>query len=103
ILDEEGFNHLIEKGIKFPWTLRHGRVCVWNSDGYISVSRLIMGAKTKQKVIYLDGDPLNLLKSNLVISSGLAKIKPIYRPWDKLKINHIYKPGKITINSFNYQ
>ncbi len=73
ILEERDFNELMDLGLSLTWTLRHGVVWVRCNGRAISVARLILDLGSGQVVKYLDKNPTNLRRSNLVVSNGPSK------------------------------
>jgi hypothetical protein len=67
----------------------------------ITVSRLIFNAKAGQKIVPLDGDALNLRRSNLVLAIGTSKnaaremiVKPIrQRKYELRYVNQYIRKG----------
>lgn len=70
ILNEEDFNLLISMGVSPCWLLTSNLVL---ARGRISIARLIVDAKPREKIKYIDGDPCNLRRSNLFVTVGSAK------------------------------
>ncbi|MFI5420598.1 MAG: hypothetical protein ACHQ1H_06485 [Nitrososphaerales archaeon] len=82
---ETDFNELMKIGAVLPWRLVQGTVYVRNKSHLISIARLIIDADKGQQVSLLDGDPCNLLRSNLVRIAGNSR----YRARDM--IDHQFK------------
>lgn len=83
-LYSDDFELLTHRGLGLPWRLEAGTVWVRNSDPIhrkLSIARLIADAGQRQNVKYIDLNPLNLLRSNLVLCPGGAK----FRTWECVK------------------
>ena len=107
-LSEEAFSKLKEMGLGLRWIFRKGRVHVRNNGEYIPVARFIVDAKRRDKVLYYDNDPLNLVTSNRVIcrSARPCKDRDVIRHPFKHKtvqVTHSYVPGLINRWSFNFE
>ncbi len=82
IIDSDAFDKLTAAGVSLCWTLntagdrQHRYVRAPASGvtgGLVTVARIVMDAGPGQIVRYRDGDPLNLTRSNLYLTSGSAK------------------------------
>src|SRR5947209_6839988 len=69
ILDEEEFDLLMSLCLD-PWWRLSANLVV---RGTIPIARIILDAKKGEKVQYLDGNPLNLRRSNLIKTIGGGK------------------------------
>ena len=73
-LYEEDYEALMTQGISHKWSLnfngsgRRGYVKVCTSNNVRTVARLIMKAPAGRAVSYLDGNPLNLRRDNLILT-----------------------------------
>jgi hypothetical protein len=67
ILDEEDLLLLMSLGVSPCWLLTSNLVL---ARGKISVARLIVDAKAREKIKYVDGNSCNLRRSNLFITVG---------------------------------
>jgi hypothetical protein len=72
VLGSSDFYMLMEMGVSPLWKLLTGQV-MEVGEARIYIARLICDAKEKEAVRYLDGDNLNLRRSNLVIGIGRGK------------------------------
>jgi hypothetical protein len=76
LIDEEDFNDLMNLDISMDWILHLGIVMVRRNGERISIARLIRNAGKGTKILYEDGNHLNLRKDNLVIATGAGKSSP---------------------------
>jgi hypothetical protein len=76
ILDKDDIQFLDSLGLSFNWNrLPNGHITAPESNSpnnYVYVSRVLTGAGWGQQVAYIDGDPSNLRRSNLVLVKGHA-------------------------------
>jgi len=80
VLYQEDFNDLIRSGLSPLWRLMQGQV-LERGRARVSISRLVKNAKAGQKIYFIDKDPCNLRRSNLLTAIGCSKSKTR----DKLK------------------
>lgn len=79
VLDAADFDQLMALGLSPHWylngTTTHGYVRAGlNTRGKgVGVARVILGVGSGRIVKYRDGDPTNLIRSNLVVAKGAAK------------------------------
>ena len=76
LIDEEDFNDLMGLDISMDWILFEGLVWVRRGDQRISIARLIRDAGKGTKIVYKDGNQLNLRRDNLIIATGAGKASP---------------------------
>jgi hypothetical protein len=69
-MEESDFNELIDLGLPVRWSLRNGVVWARSHGRHIGVARFLLDAKAGETVRYIDNDPTNLLRSNLVKTLG---------------------------------
>lgn len=69
ILYESDFNSLYETGLDPRWRLSMGQIIERGRDR-VSVARLVADAKKGDKIQYLDRNPCNLKRDNLVTAEG---------------------------------
>jgi hypothetical protein len=82
-LDAVDFESLMAKGISPRWKLSQaGKVMVGNNH---TVARLILDAGKGFRVRYLDNDPTNLRRTNLILANHS---KPI------INVNHIFRQNQ---------
>jgi hypothetical protein len=67
---EKDYNELDSLGAGLPWKLVQGQIVVRNNNKNLNVARLIVDAGAGVKVWFIDGDTLNLCRSNLIKTSG---------------------------------
>jgi hypothetical protein len=66
---QDDFNKLYELGLDPRWKLSRGQVVSRGRKG-VSIARLVAEAGKGDKIQYLDRDPYNLRRSNLVFGKG---------------------------------
>jgi hypothetical protein len=88
VLYQEDYNKLIEQGLDPRWKFLQNRV-VLRGERKIAISRLIMKAGKGDIIKYLDWNPLNLKRTNLMVAKGAgkstAKLSPHNRTYQLLK------------------
>jgi len=82
-LYEEDLEELLALGIDMHWKFSNGNVWVGSGNKRIAVARLICDADVGQQVFFLDRNPFNMLRENLVLAPGRAK----YRARHKLEFS----------------
>lgn len=82
-LYEADFNSLHQSGLDPRWRLSMGQV-IERGRGRVSVARLVANAKKGDKIQYLDRNPCNLKRDNLVTAEGNAKSNAM----DKLDLSN---------------
>jgi hypothetical protein len=107
-LHEEDFDLLLSLALDFRWRLSANLVI---AKGKFPVARIIADAKAGHKVLYRDGSPLNLKRSNLVIAQGgasktdareLLKNRPAIFRRRKVELKHITnEPSYKQYNPYN--
>jgi len=71
VLDLDDYNELIGLGVYQNWQGRGGQVGARGPDGItLLIARVLTDAKPGQRVIFRDGDCLNLRRDNLDLSEG---------------------------------
>lgn len=71
VLDLDDYNELIGLGVYQNWQLRGGQVGARGPDGItLLIGRVLTDAKPGQRVIFRDGNCLNLRRDNLDLSEG---------------------------------
>src|SRR5437879_5988900 len=71
-LYQEDFNRLFQSGLDPRWRLSLGQV-LERGSARVSVARLVANAKKGDKIQYLDRNPCNLRRDNLVAAAGGGK------------------------------
>lgn len=89
-LYEKDFAELVEFGAGLPWKFTQGQVVVRNNNKNVNVGRLIVDADKGAKISFVDGNPVNLCKSNLIRIAGSAK----YRARDQLVRRFKHAPAE---------
>ena len=84
---------LIRLGVNMKWKLANGAVWSQMNNRKVSVARLICDAGVNQRVLFLDRDPLNMLRENMVLAPGVGK----YRARDQIVITHRFLKDKVEI------
>ncbi|HUI14195.1 MAG TPA: hypothetical protein VL048_12085 [Xanthobacteraceae bacterium] len=74
-LDETDYRELEHLGVGLPWRWSQEQVWVRNNNRNISVARLILDADKGEKISFKDGDPSNLVRSNLVRIPGSSQYR----------------------------
>jgi len=78
-VDSDSYDKLIETGISTNWNFNkaspkeNGYVRTALNGSRVCVARLIVQAKPKENVHYLNGDTLDLRKENLYVAKGNSK------------------------------
>lgn len=78
-------------GASLPWKWSQDCVYVRNNNRNVSIARLILDADKGQKVSYIDGNPYNLIRTNLmrIRGGGLSRARGlIVHKRDKPQITH---------------
>ena len=93
------YQELKRLGAGLPWRWNQEQVWVRNNNRNISVARLIMDADKGEKISFKDGDPSNLVQSNLIRVPGSSKYRARHKLLPKFKrradqIRHIYNQIK---------
>jgi hypothetical protein len=95
ILYREDFDRLIKLGLDPRWRLSMGQV-LERGRGRVSIARLVANAKEGEKIQYIDKDPSNLKRDNLVNAAGGGKSNSIDRVAldnrilrDRVELKHI--------------
>jgi hypothetical protein len=92
-LYEDDLEELFELGVDMNWKFSNGTV--WSQSGAkrISVARLICDAGENMSVLFVDRNPFNMLRENLVLAPGRAK----YRARDRIDFssNTLRREGNI--------
>ena len=98
-LYQDDFNQLYSMGLDPRWRLSIGQV-LERGKGRVSISRLVANANPGDKIQYLDRDPCNLRRENLLTASGAGKYKTrdVFDPMtrkntflkEKVSLKHIY-------------
>ncbi|WEX07290.1 hypothetical protein [Chelativorans sp. AA-79] len=71
ILDLSDYNELIALGVYPNWQLRGGNVGSRGPNGIkVLIARVLTDAKPGQRVVYRDGNKLNLRRGNLSVLDG---------------------------------
>ncbi len=93
VLDELDLEELIIIGVPLDWKFTNGYVWVSFGSTKVSIARLILDASKNHKVLFLDRDPLNMRKENLIRAPGYSKFKArdciirLYRQ-DRFEVEH---------------
>ncbi len=74
-LYETDYNELVVLGVGLPWKWMQETVYVRSNNQNISIARLIVDADKGQRVSYLDGDPTNLTRPNLIRIAASSKYR----------------------------
>src|SRR5689334_5240517 len=82
-LFQEDFISLIEMGLSPRWRVINGHVA--ESGSRLNVTRLVADVSKGEIVQLKDGDPFNLKRSNLIISSGQGRYDARDRLRNRLK------------------
>lgn len=69
-IDLEDYELLMSLGVSPNWQCAGGSVVARTPKGPMLVGRILTDAKAGQQVRYLDGNPLNLRRENLIIKQG---------------------------------
>jgi hypothetical protein len=77
---EDDLEELLRLGVSMEFKFSNGNVWAQSGSRRLSIARLICDAGVGQKVLFVDRDPFNMKRENLVISKGLGK----YRTRDQL-------------------
>jgi hypothetical protein len=85
-LNEDDYLELERLGVGLPWRWNQEQVWVRNNNRNISVARLILDADKGEKISFKDGDPSNLIRSNLVRIPGSSKYRARDHVVQKFKI-----------------
>jgi hypothetical protein len=93
VLYEEDLEELIKLGVKMQWKWQNGNVWSQNSGQRLSIARLILDAGVGEQVLFLDRDPLNLLRENLIIAPGGGR----YRARDQIVLTHSFLKDKVEV------
>jgi hypothetical protein len=81
VMEEDDFKELQHLGINFPWSYKQFACWGRNRGRYINLARVLCDCQKGQCVRYVDRNPLNLRRSNLVVTEGMSK----FRARDKLR------------------
>jgi hypothetical protein len=95
-LYQDDFNYLVRHGIDLRWKLVNGQIMERGTR--LSITRLVANAGAKQKVSLRDGNPLNLMRGNLLIGPGGGR----FNPKDRL-LNYEERPHKLNKPTINHQ
>jgi hypothetical protein len=90
-LYQEDYEALERLGVGLPWRWNQEQVWVRNNNRNISVARLIVDADKGEKISFKDGDPANLIRSNLVRIPGSSK----YRAREHVALKFSGKPQEV--------
>ncbi|WP_442577705.1 hypothetical protein ACSBOB_19275 [Mesorhizobium sp. ASY16-5R] len=75
VIDLEAYNELMTLGVYQNWQLRGGNVGARGPRGLkVLIGRVLTNARPGQRVVYRDGNPLNLRRGNLDLSDGAFSI-----------------------------
>lgn len=94
-LYEADFNLLYQSGLDPRWRLSMGQV-IERGRGRVSVARLVANAGKGDKIQYLDRNPCNLKRDNLVTAEGSGQSNAM----DKLDVSnrsHRFLKGKVEL------
>jgi hypothetical protein len=92
-LYEDDLEELIRLGINMQWKYGNGNVWSQNNGRKVSVARLILDAGTSEQIWFLDRDPLNLLRENMIIGPGNGR----YRARDHIVMGHTFLRDKVEV------
>jgi hypothetical protein len=96
---ETDCKELDKLGVGLPWKWSLEQVWVRNAGRLIAVARLILDADKGEQVRYLDKDPTNLVRNNLIRVAGSSKYKarerlrPAFK-WNTPDIIHTRVPTR---------
>jgi hypothetical protein len=92
-LYEDDLEELITLGIDMQWRYNNGLVWAKSNGRKISVARLICDAGVGEQVLFLDRDPLNMLRENMITAPGPGK----YRARDQIVLTHTFLKEKVEV------
>src|SRR5262245_54692542 len=88
ILYQEDFDRLYQAGLDPRWKLMLGQVYT-RGRKKTCIARLILDGRKGEKIQYLDGNPLNLKRDNLLSARGAGK----HNSLDSIKL----RPANVSI------
>lgn len=70
VLEQQDYEMLIAAGVSPNWHTVGGSVTAHTPKGQRLIGRILMGAEAGEQVRYLDGNTLNLRRSNMTLKIG---------------------------------
>ena len=70
IVNLEDYEFLLSLGVSPNWQVSGGSVIARTPEGAMLIGRILADAKAGQQVRYLDGNPFNLRRENLILKHG---------------------------------
>jgi hypothetical protein len=92
-LYQDDLEALISLGVNMQWKYANGTVWTQSGGKRISVARLIRDAGIGEQVFFIDRDPLNMLRENLVLAPGRGR----YRARDNIVSSHRFLKDQVEI------
>jgi hypothetical protein len=75
-IDESDFNDLMDTDIPSEWSIHLGYVVAKRRENRWNIARLIRDAGKGTKIVYADGNKMNLRRNNLIVDNGAAEASP---------------------------
>jgi hypothetical protein len=94
-LEQADFEELLKSGTPAAWKMFLNNVAVSLNKKNVQIARLLLDPDTGRSIRYLDGNPLNLRKDNLIVTNGRSrfrdrKLLPHKYTGKRVKLSHVY-------------
>ena len=75
ILEKQDFDELIRLGVPATWRFFLGNVIVSLNKKNVQIARLLLDLDRGRSIKYLNGNRLDLRRSNLIVTNGKSKVR----------------------------
>jgi hypothetical protein len=97
-MSEDDYNMLINLEVTFPWLLRQDAIYFKSGTSYINIGRLILDCSPGFKTSFIDADPCNMRRDNMLLLKGSSKTSArseinktaIQSKRQKIEVRHLY-------------